>query len=380
MENSWSICKRILCIRPDNMGDLLMSSPAIRALKKTFDCHITVLTSSMASSIASYIPEIDEIISFDLPWVKNNRSFDPASFNDIILQIRLKHFDAAVIFTVYSQNPLPSVMIAFMAGIPLRLAYCRENPYALLTDWVPEKEPYSFIRHQVQRDLDLVASVGATNDETRLSLKIDESKWPALQNRLQLIGVDTFKSWMIMHPGVSEAKRAFPESDWITIAKSIIKDPGIQVLFTGGPADTALVTRLTAQTGKDTFNLAGLLSVEEFILLIKMCQLVVSVNTGTVHIAAATGTAVIVLYALTNPQHTPWKATGKIFPFAVPAQLHSSNEVIRYVHRTMQDYEIKDIDLKEVLCAVRDLLSGSSNDPAYIIPELVSYPTYSSHY
>ncbi len=353
------------------MGDLLMSSPAIKALKKTFGCHITVLTSSMAASIASYIPEVDEIIIFDLPWVKNNASFDAPSFDAIIQQVRTKQFDAAVIFTVYSQNPLPSAMIAFMAGIPLRLAYCRENPYALLTAWTPEQEPYTFIRHQVQRDLDLVASVGAITNESSLSLEVDESKWPELYQKLQTLGVDTAKPWMILHPGVSEVKREFPEPQWVKIAKSIVDDSGYQVLFTGASSERDLVTRLSAQTGKYAFNLAGLLSLQEFILLIKNCPLVISVNTGTIHIAAATGTPVIVLYALTNPQHTPWKAVGKIFPFHIPVHLESRNEVIRYVQDHMRTFKIEDIDTEEILVAVRELLSGSRDDARYIIPELV---------
>ena len=53
------------------MGDLLMSSPAIRALKESFDCKVTVLTSSMAYRVAELIPSIDQVIRYDLPWVKS---------------------------------------------------------------------------------------------------------------------------------------------------------------------------------------------------------------------------------------------------------------------------------------------------------------------
>jgi hypothetical protein len=61
-------------------------------------------------------------------------------------------------------------MLAYLAGIPKRLAYCRENPYQLLTDWVPDQEPYTFIKHQVRRDLDLVAAVGAVTSNDQLQL------------------------------------------------------------------------------------------------------------------------------------------------------------------------------------------------------------------
>src|SRR5579875_2683142 len=98
--NNWANCKHILCIRPDNMGDLVMSSPAIRALKETFGSKITVLTSSMSAGIAKHISEIDEVMVFDVPWVKTNQQAAPEQFIEVVEQIKAKQFDAAVIFTV----------------------------------------------------------------------------------------------------------------------------------------------------------------------------------------------------------------------------------------------------------------------------------------
>ena len=68
--DNWKTCRKILCIRPDNIGDLIMSAPAVRALKESFGCAITLLTSSMAAGIAPFLPEIDEVIRFNVPWVK----------------------------------------------------------------------------------------------------------------------------------------------------------------------------------------------------------------------------------------------------------------------------------------------------------------------
>ena len=110
-----------------------------------------------------------------MPWIKAKEVVASEEMFDIVQQLKNRKFDAAVIFTVFSQNPLPSAMIAYMAGIPLRLAYCRENPYELLTNWVPDKEPYSLIQHQVERDLDLVESIGATTSNLNLALTVSDS-------------------------------------------------------------------------------------------------------------------------------------------------------------------------------------------------------------
>jgi len=113
MKNLWNDCKNILIIRPDNMGDIIMMTPALKALKKNLDCKVTMLTSKAGSLITAYIEDIDETIIVDLPWVK---TVMPASKDDclqLIDKLKRYQFDAAIISTVYSQNPLPAAMMAF---------------------------------------------------------------------------------------------------------------------------------------------------------------------------------------------------------------------------------------------------------------------------
>ncbi len=332
MENPWQNCKNILVVRLDNMGDLLMSTPAIRALKETFNSRITVLTSSMAAGIAKNIPEIDETLTFDVSWVKTQNASFSTTFLDLVEVLKQKQFDAAVIFTVFSQNPMPAVMLAYLADIPLRLAYCRENPYQLITNWVPDEEPYTLIKHQVERDLDLVATVGATTSDDRLSLQIPDA-WQSTQKKLAKNSIDLQKPWLILHPGVSELKRQYPTENWIELGKRLVKDFGYQILLTGSASEKQLTNEIQQGIGTNAFSIAGLLALDEFICLIKEAPLLLSVNTGPVHIAAATQTPVVVLYAQTNPQHTPWKTPNKVLFFEVPEALRSKNEVLKFVQQ-----------------------------------------------
>src|SRR5436305_5325575 len=99
--------------------------------------------------------------------------------------------------------------------------------------------------------------------------------------------------------------------------------------------------RIRQATGENVFNAAGILNIKEFIAVIAHAESVISVNTATVHIAAALNKPVIVLYALTNPQHTPWLTKNIVLPFSVPEKLKSKNEVIEFVN---QSYFNKHID------------------------------------
>ena len=329
--NRWKNLKNILIIRLDNMGDLVMSIPAINALKETFQCKLTLLTSSAAEPITPLIPSIDEVIIYNAPWMKNRDELSTKEMIRLIGLLEMKKFDAAVLFTVFSQNPLPAMMLAYWANIPLRLAYCRENPYELLTDWVPDMEPYCFIRHQVRRDLELLNHVGVQTCNESIAISLPAWAWSSAQAKLKAAGVDVSHPYVILHPGVSEVKRQYSLDGWIEVAKKLKRCSNLQIILTGIDKERALAEEIKRRSGDAVFSVAGELSLEEFIMTIHHSQLVISVNTSTVHIAAAVQTKLVVLYAMTNPQHIPWKASGMILPFEVPQDRQSKNEVLRYV-------------------------------------------------
>src|SRR6185437_10257862 len=121
----------------------------------------------------------------------------------MIERLRAGRFDAAVIFTVYSQNPLPAALLAFLAGIPLRLAHCHENPYQLLTDWVRDPEPEQYIRHEVERQTALVAVVGARAEHDRLSLAVPSDAWRRAVRRLRSLEIEPGRRFIALHPGAT---------------------------------------------------------------------------------------------------------------------------------------------------------------------------------
>lgn len=331
--NTWQGCKNILVIRADNLGDVLMSSPAIRALKDSFGCRITLLASGEGAKAASLLPVVDETIAIDLPWVGLKQSSNSDEVNHLVSRLRAAAFDACVIFTVYSQSSLPAAITAWMAGIPRRLAYCRENPYELINYWVPEKEPYEVIKHQVERDLDLVERVGAVTVNKKIVIAIGKEAISRVKSKLQQLGIDVTEPFAIFHPGVSEEKRRFPEERWIQLAMEWSAVSDVPIVFTGSEVEKPLTDRLSRQLGKDAYSAGGLFTLEEFAALLKMAKLVISVNTATIHLAAAVNTPQVVLYAQTNPQHHPWMATAHVMEYSIDERVKSKNEIIRYVDR-----------------------------------------------
>jgi ADP-heptose:LPS heptosyltransferase len=197
---------------------------------------------------------------------------------------------------------------------------------------VPEDEPYKYIRHQVCRDLDLIATIGARTETPALSVQVNENIWPLLHDKLRQKGMDPDKPWIILHPGVSDPKRRYPPRKWVQFARYLLREQDVQLLITGSEPEKQQNLALQRAIGDKCFCITGEGTIEEFITLIKHSSMVISVNTSASHIAAAVETPVIVLYALTNPQHTPWSRNSAVLYFDVPPALRSKNEIIRYAY------------------------------------------------
>ncbi|ETF03642.1 glycosyl transferase [Advenella kashmirensis W13003] len=317
----WDQAKNILCIRLDNMGDVLMTTPAMMALKSAGTSRrITLLASPSGAALSPYLNFLEKTITYDAPWVKNDKN-DPSADESILSQLRQEKFDAAVIFTVYSQSPLPAALLCRMAGIPLVLAHCRENPYQLLSDWIPESEPESITRHESQRQLDLVKHVQAYSADPRLVFKTKAIDRVRLYEKLNASHIRQDVPWIVAHCGATAASRRYPVEHYIEAMRLLGGRAG-QIILTGDASEQELTRQIIQKcaTHAPLFDFAGRLALGEFACLIENASLLLSNNTGPVHIAAAVGTPIVDLYALTNPQHTPWMVPNRVLSHDVPCK------------------------------------------------------------
>jgi ADP-heptose:LPS heptosyltransferase len=335
------------------MGDVLMSSPSFKAIKESFNCEITLLTSSQGVNVGRLIPEIDHVMGFDFPWVRVLKSGKSREVLSMIREIKERRFDGCVVFSVYSQSSLPAAFLAYLAEIPLRLAYCRENPYDLLTHWVPDKEPYTHILHQVERDLRLVAAIGAKTKNKKLSLHVKQGH---VNKKLLALMGHAPSCYFVFHPGVSEQKRKYPVDYWIELGKSVYQKFQIPILLTGSREEIHLTRNIASKIGEGAISLAGIYTLEETVCLIGKARALVAVNTGPIHIAAAMQTPVLVLYAQTNPQHSPWMVPHKCIEYSIPTTLESQNEVIQFVNTTYYKETIPVPSPEIALAALQSLL------------------------
>ncbi len=314
MPTRWRALRRILCVRLDNLGDVLMTTPALRAVRESCpEARITLLTSPSGIAAAPHLDAIDDAIAFDAPWVKHDGADDHAADLDMVARLADRRFDAAIIFTVFTQSPLPAALICRLAGIRLRLAHARENPYRLLSDWVPEPDSAQSARHEVRRQLDLVASIGFSTRNEHLGFRVDATDRQRADAILEAAGIGPGRQFVIVHPGASAASRRYPAGQFGVAAAAIASRTGLGIVLTGSAGEAPLVEATGAGMGGGAAaSLAGRLTLGELAAVIDRAEIVVTNNSGPAHLAAALATPVVDLYALTNPQHTPWRVPHRI--------------------------------------------------------------------
>lgn len=318
----WQQAENVLCVRLDALGDVLMTTPAFRALKQSRrGRRLTLLTSPAAAALAPLVPEIDACIVYDAPWMKATAPrTDSRPDLATIERLRRGGIDAAVIFTVFSQNPLPAALMCMLADIPRRLAHCRDNPYQLLTDWMQDPEPEQFIRHEVRRQLDLVATIHCHAANERLSLRVPSEATRRIRTILNEIDLKNGDSWVLIHPGASAPSRRYPPERFAEAAELLGRRHELPLLFSGSDSERDLIESIRAAISAPSHSLAGRLSLAELAALIAQAPVLITNNTGPAHLAAAVGTPVVDLYAQTNPQHTPWQVPHRLLYHEVPCK------------------------------------------------------------
>jgi lipopolysaccharide heptosyltransferase II len=322
LDPRWAAARQVLAVRLDNLGDLLMSTPALAALRQALpQARITLLGSPASTALAPHLADVDEVLPYAAPWAPGPPSAAGAD-RRFIDRLAACGFDAAVVFTVCTQSALPAALLCLLAGIPLRLAHARENPYQLLTHWVRDEDRVGDgMRHEVQRQLDLLRAIGVPAPASaRLRFRQRPQDEHAMREHLAAAGGDPQRPWLLLHPGATAASRRWPPERFAAAADRIAEASGCQVVFAGGEAERAAVDAARSAMRRPSVSLCGVLNVGELAAAIAGAELLVCNNSGPAHIAAAVGTPVVVLYALTNPQHTPWQVPSAVLSHDVPCR------------------------------------------------------------
>lgn len=296
--NEWLTARNLLAVRLDNMGDVLMLGPALRAVKETSpDARLTLLASPGGAQIAPLLAWVDETIIWRPIWqdVGNRMPFDPARELEFIRDLAARRFDAALIFSSFSQTPHTPGYACYLAGIPLRAGESKEFGGSTLTAELrgaPEE------MHQTERNLRLVERLGFHTDDRRLSARIGPRERASMLEKLSGHGVDVTAPYLVAPPGASAQARRYPADRFAAVVNELTGQ-GWQVVVPGVAREQALIESVR-QAAPAALPLVDTLTLPEYAALIADAALIVCNDTLAMHLADATMTPAVVLYSGTE--------------------------------------------------------------------------------
>ncbi|MDD5512922.1 MAG: lipopolysaccharide heptosyltransferase II [Candidatus Omnitrophica bacterium] len=295
--------KRILIVRTDRIGDVLLSTPVIKALRQAYPhSFISMMVSPYAREIVDGNPYLDEVIVFD----KDNLHRGWFAAMKFALNLKKKKYDLAVILH-------PSVrvhLLIFFSGVRRRLGYARKFGF-LLTDRIKHLKQLGQ-KHEMEYNLELLQYLGIMPKDAGLFMPIKKESELWAQELLERSGIAKDAPLLAIHPGASCPSKIWPCGRFAQVSDRLIRKYGFKVLLVAGPKDIFLAQEVAKRMENEAYNFAGMTSLSQLASLLKKCRLFISNDSGPVHIASAVGTPTISIFGRSQKGLSPvrWGPLG----------------------------------------------------------------------
>lgn len=292
---------RILCIRLARLGDVILLVPALKALRHRFPrAHIAVLSGRRCAPILSLCREVDEIIAIDrLKWRDGNKLEAAREIALLIRKLRRTDFELVIDFHSFRETNL----LAWITGAQWRIGLKRMHGAYLsscfsLPPVLEEKR-----QHVSRQFLSLLAPFGIPQNrvDPLLSLAEEQKLWS--RSCLNSLGVDLNFPVVGLYVGAGSPGRVWPPPRFAALAQAVIDNHLGSILLFSGPGDAAFAQHISDLAARSNCRVIRNLSLPELAAAIAQCQLLVSNDTGPMHLGPAMGIPTLGLFSLGLPEH-----------------------------------------------------------------------------
>lgn len=288
---------RVLIVRTDNSGDVLLAGPAIRAVATGAE-QATLWCGPRGRPAAHSLPGVDQVLCHELAWIDPEPSaVKRGVIEELVARLQRLDADEAFILTSFHQTSLPTALLLRLAGMPFIAAISEDYPGSLL-DVRHRVDPGL---HEVERSLSLVATRGyrlPPGDDGCLHIAPSGMCNPAAD----------WRPYVVVHPGATAPARTWEPGRHAALVEAL-RSSGWRVVVTGSEREARLTRAVAGPPRPNVLDLGGRTCWPELAEVLRGADAVVTGNTGPAHLAAAVRTPVACLYAPTVPaqQWRPWK-------------------------------------------------------------------------
>jgi lipopolysaccharide heptosyltransferase II len=302
---------RILARVPNWVGDAVICLPALRMLRMVLpQAELTLLARPWVSDVFP----LEELNARVIPYDTNGEHHGIPGRLRMAALLREEQFDAAILF----QNAFDAALVCWLSKIPIRAGYSRQGRRLLLTHAAKPPRKTAGLGHEAHYYLELLRRLGLVHEYApvqRITLPGTDVSWTNARAQLQqryeeeLAVPPPFTSdsgpLVAISPGATfgTAKR-WPAARFADLVSRLYKERGATCVFFGSPQESALAEEVMALAEVPSISLAGKTSLAEFIQLVQGCDLFVTNDTGTMHVAAGLGVPTLAIFGPTNEQET----------------------------------------------------------------------------
>jgi len=308
--------RRVLLLRLERIGDLLMVLDAIRDARDIWpEAEIDLAVGAWNADLAAMVPGITTRYTVSVPWLAREETAE--SWPALIQQGRAwrdRHYDIVVNF----EPDIRSNFLAWLSGAPVRAGYSSGGGGAFLTS----AAPYAASSHvSVNARALITRAAGSRTREPGLraqppGLVVPESARERARERLAtvrrpLIGV---------HANGGRESKQWHLDRFASVARALAAETGASIVLTGSPADRPMVQQVEAQLeGTPVVNVAGALGLADLAALLAELDVLVTGDTGPMHLAGAVGTPVVALFGPADPaRYGPVGSPSRVLRVSLP--------------------------------------------------------------
>ncbi|MBI4831016.1 MAG: lipopolysaccharide heptosyltransferase II [Candidatus Lindowbacteria bacterium] len=291
---------KILIVKTHAIGDVLMVTPAIHAVRQKYPkAHLAMLVGEWSSQLLENNPDIDELIVFDDSILFRPK---PIEILKLVRSLRSKEFDMALSFHSSSRMHL---LVAF-AGAPVRIGLDHHGsgfPLTHTATWQPCSN-----RYVAENYLDLPNILSCEPQKAKPLITCSEEDHEMASRFLEALGAHRFDTLVAMGPGGGQNPRdCVLEKRWLPeyfaeLIREVLAPQGIATLLLGSRSDRPVAQEVCVLSqGSAVFNACGALRLSEVAALIEKCSLLITNDSGLMHVAIAMDTPTVTIFGPTNP-------------------------------------------------------------------------------
>ncbi|MFH1406869.1 MAG: lipopolysaccharide heptosyltransferase II [Candidatus Omnitrophota bacterium] len=339
---------RILVIRLDRIGDILLSTPVLEALRSAYpQSYIAMMIAPHARPIVEGNPYINDFIIYD----KEGPQWSFWNTLKFALSLRKQKFDTAIIL----HPSCRSHIIAFLAGIPKRIGYNKKFGF-LLTHKLMDNKRLG-LKHESAYALDSLRVLGAgAKTKPKLYFPIRQEDERTITKFLASMGVRATDSIVVVHPGASCSSKKWLTERFAEVAEKLSCEYKVKIVIVSGDEDAPLCEEIERAMKTKAISLAGKTSLGELAALLKRSKLFISNDSGPVHVAVAVQTPVISIFGRKQPGLGP-RRWGPLGEKDIALHKDVGCAECKAHNCTLQFKCLKAITVTEVLAAARKILN-----------------------